>query len=212
MELDVYTIDGRGEPERLLFLMHGYSANEYHLAALGPLMDPEARFLVAAPRAPLSIPPRGAAWWDVAGGESELVAAMRRAAVELADDTIDRVCEERGMQRNEAVIGGFSQGCALALAIGYRRSDRPRPAGVIALSGSVLADDAVDWDVAAAANVPVFIGSGTTDAIMSAERTQAIVDELAPAGVAITRRTYEGMAHDICLEELADIRDWLADR
>jgi len=211
MELDVYTIDGRGEPERLLFLMHGYSANEYHLAALGPLMDPQARFLVAAPRAPLSIPPRGAAWWDVTDGESKLVAAMRKASVELADDTIDRVCADRGMQRAEAVIGGFSQGCGLALAVAFRRSQRPRPAGVIALSGTVLADDAVDWDVTAAAGVPVFVGSGTADPIMSAERTQAVVDKLAPAGVPITSRTYDGMAHDICLEELADIRDWLAE-
>ena len=54
-----YVIEGRGNPKKLLVLIHGYDANEYHLASLGPLMDPNEECLIVAPRAPIKISERG---------------------------------------------------------------------------------------------------------------------------------------------------------
>lgn len=210
MELKLYTIDGRGEPSRLLLFLHGYSANEYHLAAYGPLVDPESRFLVASARGPLLVPPDGAAWWDIDlqtfEQDHSLVPPVLRALDRLVDDT----CRQRGFERDAAVIGGFSQGAALALALAFRRG-APRHAGVVCLSGFLLDGGIVDWDLAANRGVPVFVGHGTDDPIIAGERYEATVGTLEAAGVAVQASSYP-MAHDIHLDEVLDLRDWLADR
>lgn len=210
MELKVYTIDGRGEPSRLLFLLHGYSANEFHLAAYGPLVDPEARFLVAAPRGPLLVPPEGAAWWDIDLQTFEQDHGLVPSVLRALDRTIDEVCRSRGFERASSVIGGFSQGAALALALAFRRG-APRHAGVVCLSGFLLDEAVVGWDIAANRDVPVFVGHGAQDPIVTGERLRATTQALGAAGVAVRAHEYP-VAHDIHLDEISDLRDWLADR
>lgn len=211
MELKVYTIDGRGEPDRLLLLIHGFSANEYHLAALGPLIDPEARFWVAAPRGPLAVPPEGAAWWDIDTETYERDHRLFAPSLTALDRTIDRLCQDRGFDREETVVGGFSQGAALALALGFRRDARPL-AGVVVLSGFLVEDPAVvEWDVAGNAAVPVFVGHGTRDPFVGTKDHRRTVEVLTAAGVDVESHLFP-MGHDITLEELELLRGWLSQR
>jgi phospholipase/carboxylesterase len=211
VELKVYTIDGRGEPERLLFLIHGYGANEFHLASYGPLVDPGARFLVAAPRGPLALPPDGACWWDIDVQTFEFDFSLLPSSVAALDRAIDQLCSERRFDRSRAVIGGFSQGAALALALAFRRDAKTRPAAVICLSGFLLGAEQVDWDMAAGASVPVFVGHGTQDPFLGPNRAEEVRERLSEAGASVEFRTYP-MAHDISLEELSDLRTWLSSR
>lgn len=207
MDLKLYTIDGRGEPTRLLLLLHGYSANEFHLAAYGPLLDPAARYLVAAPRGPLLVPPDGAAWWDIDLETFEHDHSLVPSVLRALDRTIDATCRERGFRRDEMVLGGFSQGAALALALAFGRGAL-RCAGVVCLSGFLLDDGLVDWDMAANRDVPVFVGHGSEDPIVGLDRHRATVSTLEQAGVQVEAATYP-MAHDINLEEIHDLRAWL---
>ena len=211
MELKVYTIDGRGEPSRLLLMIHGFSANEFHLAAYGPLLDPEARFWVAAPRGPLGVPPEGAAWWDIDTETYERDHRLFWPSVTALDRTIDRLCQQRGFRREETVVGGFSQGGALALALAFRRNALPL-AGVAVLSGFLVEDPAVvEWDVAGNAGVPVFVGHGTRDPFVGIKDFRHTVEVLTDAGVDVESHTF-AMGHDITLEELDLFRTWLAER
>jgi phospholipase/carboxylesterase len=211
VELKVYTIDGRGEPERLLFLIHGYGANEFHLASYGPLVDPEARFLVAAPRGPLDLPPDGAAWWQIDAETFEFDFAALPTSLAALDRTIDRLCAEGGFDRSRGVIGGFSQGAALSLALAFRRGASTRPAGVVCLSGFLHEPSEVDWDVAGGSAVAVFVGHGRDDPFLGLDRARHVVDTLRSAGVEVDYHDYP-VGHDISLDELADLRAWLAAR
>jgi phospholipase/carboxylesterase len=210
MQLKVYTIDGRGEPTRLLFLIHGYSANEFHLAAYGPLVDPDARFLVAAPRGPIHVPTDGAAWWDLDLDTFEFDYSLLPASLAALDRTIDGLCAERGMDRSQAIVGGFSQGAAMSLALGFRRGARPL-AGVVCLSGFVLDPHLIDWDVAANRAVPVFVGHGEHDPFLGLDRFEQTLSRLRDGGVDVESQQYP-IAHDICLDELVDLRVWLTAR
>jgi phospholipase/carboxylesterase len=211
MELKVYTIDGRGEPSRLLLVIHGFSANEFHLAAYGPLIDPEARFLVAAPRGPLGVPPDGAAWWDIDSETFERDYSLFTPSLRALDRSIDRLCEQRGFRREQAVIGGFSQGAALALALAFRRGAAP-VAGVVCLSGFLVEDPpVVDWDLESNRSVPVFVGHGTEDPFIGIKDFRHTVEVLSEAGVSVESHTFP-MAHDITLDELGLLRAWLAAR
>ena len=67
MSLTTYRITRDGAP-RLLFLLHGYSAEQHHLASYVPLVDPDERFSAIAPRGPVPLPngdTDGASWWSI---------------------------------------------------------------------------------------------------------------------------------------------------
>ena len=66
------------------------------------------------------------------------------------------------MARTDAVVGGFSQGGGIALALALGSSDKPRPAAVLAMSPFIPFDPAaVDWD--AAGEVAVLLQHGTEE-------------------------------------------------
>ena len=210
VELKVYTIDGRGTPGRLLVLIHGFGANEFHLASYGPLIDPAARFLVAAPRGPIHIPADGAAWWDIDLQTFAFDYSLLDGSLAALDRTIDQLCADRGMTRADAVIGGFSQGGALSLALAYRRG-AAAVAGVICLSGFIIGDGLIDWDVAAHADTPAFVGHGVQDTFVGLDRSAETVELLTGNGVTVQSHEYP-IGHDISLDELVDVTNWLAQR
>ena len=209
MDLKLYTIDGRGEPTRLLLLIHGYGANEFHLASFGPLIDPGRSFLVAAPRGPMLLPPDGAAWWDIDVETFDFDYALLPASLAALDRLVDDVCADRGYERSQAVIGGFSQGAALALALGFQRSDKPRPAGVLCMSGVLLDAELVDWDLEAGRDVAVLVQHGDRDPFLPPARATEVAETLRAAGVDVEQHTYD-MEHDIVLAGLQDAAAWLA--
>ena len=49
MALTVYRLD-REHADRLMFLLHGWSAEQHHLAAYVPLVDPDERYTAICPR------------------------------------------------------------------------------------------------------------------------------------------------------------------
>jgi phospholipase/carboxylesterase len=185
-------------------LLHGYGANQYHLPALGPLIDPDARYLVVGARGPLDIDADGARWYDRVGDRPD--PAQFHRCLGLVDDLLDDLCAERGFDRSLAVVGGFSQGAGLALALGLRSSERSRPAGLICMCG--LLPDVEDLDLDLLSAPPVLAQHGVDDPIITADRVHPMLDRLRGAGVALTSRTYP-MGHAVTLESLADARSWL---
>ena len=121
MDLVTNVVQG-SESDRLLVLLHGYGADERDLGGLLSYLDPEGHFVVVLPRGPVAAPP-GFSWFDLTSGDPDAaVAGLRRRAPRPIDDLIDAACAEHGMAREQAVVGGFSQGGGLAL--GRRRSVR----------------------------------------------------------------------------------------
>lgn len=194
---------GRQEPDRLLLLVHGKGADEHDLAPLVPVLDPESRFLAVLPRGPLPFL-GGWQWYDTDGiprGGPELV-----ASVEALDDLVDSCCTEYGFDRSEAIVAGFSQGCALTLTLGLRRSDRPRPAGLLAMSGFLPEREGLAYDFAGAP--PVLIQHGVFDPLISVDHGRKAAARLAAEDVPVVYREYP-MGHEVAEESLHDIRFWL---
>jgi thioredoxin 1 len=205
MSLVTNVVEGSAS-QRVLLLMHGYGADERDLGGLLPYLDPEGNFATVMPRGPLAAPP-GFSWFDIQAADPETAAAEFTAAVDLVDDLLDEVCRERGMARAEAVVAGFSQGAGLALALGLRRSDRPHPAGVLAMSPFVSFDlFDVDWD--AAHHIAVLVQHGTEDPMIPVQRSREAAEELIAQGVPTVYSEYP-MAHQVALESVQEGHDWL---
>ncbi len=211
MKLVTNVVRGGVSPDRLMLLIHGKGADEYDLAALVPHLDPAGRFLFVLPRALLAFPP-GFQWYETVGkpkGGHEFV-----PSVNLLDDLLDEAAAEYGMNRSEAVVAGFSQGAALTLALGLRRSERPRPAGLLAMSGFLPEPEGLDYDLAGefgegAGAPPVLIQHGTEDPLIEVAFGRSAAQTLAEAGVPVVYREYP-MAHEVAMESIADAAGWLS--
>ncbi len=194
--------------ERVFLLLHGYGADERDLGGLLPYLDPEGLLVTVLPRGPHAAPP-GFSWFDVTGGDPAAAEQGRRDAVDTLDDLLDAACEEHGFPRSSAIVGGFSQGAGLALMIGLRRSGRPHPAAVLAMSPFVPADlleEDVDWD--AAREIPVLLQHGTEDPMIPVQRSRDLAETLVDRGVPLVYGEYP-MEHQVALESMTQARAWL---
>jgi thioredoxin 1 len=205
MDLVTNVVQG-SESDRLLLLMHGYGADERDLGGLLGYLDPEGHFVTVLPRGPVAAPP-GFSWFDLTS--SDPVAAVQgfADAVAAIDDLLDSSCDEHGLKREQAVVGGFSQGAGIALALGLGRSERTRPAGVLAMSPFIPAE-LLALDLDAARDIPVLLQHGTSDPMVPVARTRELANTLANAGVPIVYGEFP-MGHEVALESVQQAHAWL---
>lgn len=195
----------RGEPEGALVLLHGRGADEYDLYRLLDELDPDRRLLGLTARGPLSLPPGGAHWYRLGAvgfpnPESFLDTYQRLG------DWVDALPAETGIPTGRTIIGGFSQGTAMTYAVGLGE-DRPRPAGLIALSGFIptVPGFAVDLSLPLP---PVAIGHGSYDPVIPVTFGQSARDRLRAAGGDVMYRE-SPMAHSIDPSYLYELAGWV---
>ncbi len=209
----IHNVVGTPQASRVLLLVHGYGADERDLGGLLPYLDPEGRFLTVLPRGPVAAPP-GFAWYDIAavtgdpGADGAPADAGFLAALDELDDLLDEVCTANDKPRHEAIVAGFSQGGALAVALALRASERPHPAGLLAMS-TYLPDVeglAFDWD--AAQQVPALVQHGTEDPLIAVERGRELANALEEHHVPVTFHDYP-MGHQVAMQSVEDAHQWL---
>jgi phospholipase/carboxylesterase len=192
-----------GEPEGALVLLHGRATDEHDLVPLFDSLDPDRRLLGLTPRGPLSLPPGGAHWYQPrAVGYPDPDTFL--ATLEQLGGWFDALPEALGVPVERTVIGGFSQGAAMAYALGLGEG-RPRPAGVIALSGFIPTVDGFRLGLDdLPAGYPVAIGHGRADPVIEARFGRTARDRLEDAGADVLWRE-SPVAHTIDPEFLPDL-------
>jgi predicted esterase len=208
MSLTSYRIVRDGA-DRLLFLFHGWSAEQHHLAAYVPLVDPDERFTAVCPRALHDLPDGdGASWYDrTADGP---VPESFDTALDTLADFVAAECAAAGVASERCVIGGFSQGGFLALALALR-TRAPRWGGVWAMCCALPVVEGLELDLAAGAGTPALIQVGERDTIIPPERGRDVADALRDAGWDVTSAGYD-MGHSQRIEMMVDAGHWLAAR
>ena len=204
----IHNIVGTPQAGRVLLLVHGYGADETDLGGLLPYLDPEGRFLTVLPRGPVAAPP-GFAWYDLAsvgGGAGPDQGFLD--ALDSLDALLDEVCEANDKPRGEAIVAGFSQGAALAVALGLRESTKAHPAGIVAMSTYLPAVDGLVYDWEAAKQIPVLVLHGTDDPLIPVEQGRTLAKTLEAHGAPVTYRDYP-MQHQVALESVQDAHAWL---
>jgi phospholipase/carboxylesterase len=142
------------------------------------------------------------AWYDITGfgpDRAEDAAGIRESA-ESVRQLIEREVAG-GVTERRIVIAGFSQGGAIALQAALRHSQAL--AGVLALSTYLPLRETLAREASQAnRNTPILMCHGVRDPIVPAALGEASRDFL---------RTYP-MEHQVCMEEVVDIADWLKSR
>lgn len=211
MPTDALTHLGRpatGEPEGLLVLFHGRGADERDLYPLLDVLDPARRLLGLTPRGPLRLPPGGAHWYAVREiGYPDPSSFTETFA--LASSWLDTFSEETGIGPERTVLGGFSQGAVMTYALGLG-AGRPRPAGLIALSGFVPTVPGFELDL----STPfprLALGHGALDPVISVEWGRRARELLEEAGAEPVYRESPTLGHSIDPGFLRELPGWLDD-
>lgn len=206
MTLDALERPAACEPAGTFVLIHGRGADEHDLFPLLDMLDPERRLLGATARGPLSLPPGGAHWYAVRRVGYPDPETFHSTYSRLTG-WLDDLLAEHGIAPGRTVLGGFSMGSVMSYATGLG-AGRPRPAGIIALSGFIPEVEDFQLDLAKAADLPVAIGHGTHDPVISIEFGRAARDRLTEAGADVTYRE-SPMPHTIDPAFMRELPGWL---
>jgi phospholipase/carboxylesterase len=199
--------EASSDPEGALVLFHGRGTSEHDLYPLIDALDPRRRLLGATPRGPLVLPPGGAHWYIVRDIGSPDQETFTRS-YELASGWLDALAEETGIPTERTVVGGFSQGAVMSWALGLGRG-RPRPAGIVALSGFIPTVEGFELDLSQPLP-PVAIGHGTYDPIISVDWGRQAKEQLLDAGAEVLFRE-SPMPHSVDPSFLQELQPWVAD-
>ena len=215
-------------PELNVLLCHGYGAPGDDLVALAPELSEEDRALASRcrwifPEAPLSLEemgnPWGRAWWQLdierllTGRDwtrfvEELPAGLPKAR-RMLHAFLDEVAARTNVPLSRTVLGGFSQGGMLATDLALRLEEAP--AGLIILSGTLLARAEWTERIARRTAMPVFQSHGRMDPLLPFEVAEQLRGLFEDAGAKVTFVPFHA-EHTIAPEVLQRLAAWLKER
>ena len=218
MPLPCIEKDTAPNPRHAVIWLHGLGADGNDFLPIVPeLVDPNwpaLRFVFPhAPVRPITINGGMAmrAWYDISGQE---IAQRQdetgiRSSIVLLEELVAREVE-RGIACENIFLAGFSQGGAIVLAGGIRHAQRL--GGIVALSTYLPMAEKTDAEASAANRAtPIFMAHGMLDPTISHALGEMSREYLKQRGYAIDWHAYP-MAHQVCMEEIADLRQWLGRR
>lgn len=218
MPLPCVEIETAPDPRHAVIWLHGMGADGNDFKPIVPeLVDPAwppLRFVFPhAPMRPITL--NGGmmmrAWYDISGLE---IAQKQdevgiRASIGLLEELIARE-NARGVPSENIFLSGFSQGGAIVLAGGIRYAQRL--GGIIALSTYLPMAGKTDAEATAVNRAtPIFMAHGTLDPTIAHAMGEMSRNYLLQRGYAVEWHEYP-MAHQVCAEEIADLRRWLGVR
>eukprot|EP00448_Togula_jolla_P028296 CAMPEP_0170640150 /NCGR_PEP_ID=MMETSP0224-20130122/40054_1 /TAXON_ID=285029 /ORGANISM="Togula jolla, Strain CCCM 725" /LENGTH=230 /DNA_ID=CAMNT_0010970603 /DNA_START=13 /DNA_END=702 /DNA_ORIENTATION=- len=156
------------------------------------------------------------AWYDITGlpdrlkEKAEGIEESRSQWTQYIETEASHV---GGMDR--VVLGGFSQGGAMALDVALSGGTSALPAGVLCMSGYLpnkasVVQRASTLDREALAELPVLLCHGIVDEMVTIDTARRTRDALLELGLRrVELLEYSGMGHEATMEELDDVADWL---
>lgn len=195
-------------PHPTLLLLHGRGTDENDLLPLAPEID-ERLFGVSA-RAPFHFPWGGYAWYgldeDGVGYPDE---KSLLDSLDLLRRFIGEIVDAYPVDPARVYVAGFSMGSVMAGTLALTEPDRV--AGAMILSGYFPLHNALPLKLDEAAGHPIFQAHGTADNVIPVAFGRETRDYLETTPIDLTYREYP-MGHQISAPELADMRNWMAER
>ncbi len=131
------------------------------------------------------------------------------AAVGQIEATVESLERDMGIPPSRVVVGGFSQGGAVALLAAYHRRRGKAPfAGCVCLSGWLTLKDDLITATEDVTKTPLFWGHGTWDDKVLFEQQAHGVGRLRELGVDVTDESYP-MGHSSHPKEMGALAEFL---
>jgi len=215
MLLDCVQTETGADAKFAVIWLHGLGSDGHDFGPIVPELVaadwPAIRFVFPhAPRRPITV--NGGmsmrAWYDIKGmqiADRQDEVGIRESMLQLEALIAREV--ERGIPSQRIFLAGFSQGAAMVLCGGLRQARQL--AGIVALSGYLpLEQQLLAERSETNAGIPVFMAHGSVDPVVPQVLGILSRDFLRSHGYTIDWHSY-AMAHQVCAEEIADLRHWL---
>lgn len=218
-------LDGRGSGTGpVVVLLHGFGAPGSDLVPLGSALALPATVRFVYPEAPLALGfdsgyGDARAWWWLdpseferaidTGTVAELINKVPEGLFQASQairDLMLHIQKELGVDTDQIVLGGFSQGAVLAMdaALGMDT----QIAGLVLLSGAIVSRQQWLARLAAHRKCPVFQSHGNDDPILPFGLAEQLHQTLLDAGLTVQWHPFAG-GHGIPVEVLQSLRDFL---
>lgn len=145
-------------------------------------------------------------WFDLADlgdnfvDDREGLMESIRFVKEIVDQEVSK-----GIPRERIVVGGFSQGGAVAL-----QALRSFPVGgIVALSSWLPLVGEKPYAIPENQDVPILFCHGDSDEVVNFHVGEGSAEKLHADGLKVDFKAFPGMAHEACLEEIVDIKNFL---
>lgn len=192
------------EPWVLLYL-HGHGSSPSEVAPTIAHLDPEGRFVAVTPEAPFPLGDGGGSWFE--HGPRGVEPASLEAAVSWVMTLLGGLEADLGISRSRVVLGGFSQGAAMALTLATRSA---APFGGLLLQAPFVPESLdAEVDPAVVAPTEVLVQHGVSDEVVPDFLGRDLAETLGAAG---SRVVFESLScgHERAPAMLDGARRWLA--
>ncbi|MEM9524915.1 MAG: dienelactone hydrolase family protein [Pseudomonadota bacterium] len=204
----------KGQASSLVIFLHGYGANGADLLGLAdplaPHMPDTAFYAPDAPEA-CTYNPMGFQWFPIPwldGSSHEAAERSMKAALGDVSAFLDKVLEDEGLEPENSILFGFSQGAMMSLHLAPRRS---RPvAGVVGFSGRLLEPGRLQDEVVS--KPPVLLVHGDADEVVPPRSLPEAADALTAAGFEVHTHVSTGVGHGIAPDGLSKAVAFMKDR
>lgn len=213
--LDTLEATTASEPTATVIWLHGLGADAHDFEPVVPYLSaasgPKIRFVFPnAPVIPVTV--NGGmqmrAWYDILG--IDIPARQDEPGIRRTEQLVVELIEKekaRGIAPGRIILAGFSQGGAIALHTALRYPEQL--GGILALSTYLpIADTVAAERTAVNQAIPILMTHGSHDPVIPVHYAQHSRDKLQQLGYSVEYKVY-AMAHEVSLEELQDIKDWL---
>jgi phospholipase/carboxylesterase len=219
-------VDGLGSGDGpVVVLLHGFGAPGDDLVGLERMFRVPKGVRYVFPEAPLSLAPHGygpgRAWWMI-----DLDALERRSRGERVDrsdeqppglaearaalaECLNEIESKLSVTRDRMILGGFSQGAMLSLDA-VLHGDK-RPAGLIQMSGTLIALSQWQPRFERCRGLPIFQSHGMQDTLLPYRDATQLRDLLIAAGAELTFVDFAG-GHEIPEPVLAGVSQFVTAR
>ena len=207
-------IIGPKDAKEVVIWLHGLGASGHDFVPIVPMLRrPNTKFIFPhAPRRAVTINMGMVmpSWYDIlhleAGSNRESEAEVLQSTAQI-NALIDAELT-RGIDPRQLLLGGFSQGGAMALHTGVRY---PKTlGGIMVLSAYELRAHTREKEATTAnQKTPMLFCHGRQDAVVPMTRGQAAFNAYNQDGRNALWEDYL-MGHEVCAEEVRDIAQWFA--
>ena len=214
---DILEIHSRREIQATTLWLHGQGADSEDLTSLFRHLEQsrELGLRYVAPNAPMrrlqALEGRlGRAWYDVAEADSpDPDPESLSESVTLINSLLENEAEA-GRPAERTVVGGFSQGGALALNAALQFPQKL--AGIVVLSGELLQPETLAQRIHPAnAATPILMIHGEEDPLIPLHEAESNRDRLRSLGLPVEWHSLP-LGHEISLETIGLIDQWLLAR
>ena len=215
---EVLVVEAVQAADSAVIWLHGLGADRYDFEPVAKMLQkqlPTTRFVL--PQAPTQAVTINAgyampSWYDILSLSEDTRAINQEQMERSAQTVLDLIEQQRDSGINPAniVLAGFSQGGAVVLHSAFLRWQGPL-GGVMALStyGPTFTDKVTIAD--SQKSIPVLFAHGTQDPVVAPQLGRRAFDFLGHQGISVTWNQYP-MEHEVVLEEINDIANWLSAR